>query len=223
MTATNSAGSSQATSGATAVVGSAPGPVTSLLDNFNRPNGSGPPSSSWTHTVIASTNATSDLAISGQQATGLVNANAADYWNPQTFGPNSEAWITVVARPTVDQDSVSLGLRIQSPGSASTAGGYQAYYISRTTPPDQYKIVLRPIGQPGAVVLASANGPTLSPGDQLLFRAIGSTLELWRKTGTTWTRILSATDKTVTGAGYLMLSARNTAVRLDDFGGGTLP
>ncbi len=183
VTATNSAGSPQATSTASAVVTSAPGPVTSLLDNFNRSNTAGPPSSSWSHTVIAATNATSDIAITGQQGTGVTNANAADYWNPQTFGPNSEDWITITARPSVDQDSVSLGLRIQNPASATTSGGYQAYYIYRSTPPDQYKIVLRPIGQSGAVTLTSANGPTLSPGDHLLFRAIGSTLELWRQSG----------------------------------------
>jgi hypothetical protein len=223
VTASNSVGSAFATSKASAVVSTAPGPVTPLLDNFNRPNTAGPPSSSWSHTVIAATNATSDIAISGQQATGLANANGADYWNPQTFSPNSEDWITITAKPSVDQDSVSLGLRIQNPASASTSGGYQAYYIYRSTPPDQYKIVLRPIGQAGAVTLTSANGPTLSPGDHLLFRAIGSTLELWRESGTTWTRILSTTDSSITGAGYLMLSARNTTVRIDNFGGGTLP
>ncbi|MDQ6605584.1 MAG: hypothetical protein M3Z06_03455, partial [Actinomycetota bacterium] len=223
VTGSNSAGSAQAGSNPTTVVSSAPGPVTSLLDNFNRPNTVGPPSPSWSHTVIASTSATSNLGLMGQQATGTSNANGADYWNPQTFGPNSEAWITVTARPTVDQDSLSLGLRIQNPGSASTSGGYQAYYIYHRTSSSQYRIVLRASGQPASVILTSANGPTLSPGDQLLFRAIGSTLELWRKSGTTWTRMLNTTDTTITGAGYLMLSARNTAVRLDNFGGGTLP
>ncbi len=223
VTASNSAGTVPATSNATSVVSSAPGPVTPLLDDFNRSNANGPPGPSWSHTVIASSSATSDLAINGQRATGVVNANGADFWNPKTFGPDSEAWVTVAVRPTVDQDSISLGVRIQGPTAAATAGGYQAYYVYRSKPPDQYKIMLRPIGQAGGVILASANGPTLSPGDTLLFRAIGSTLELWRETGTTWTRILTTTDSTISNAGYLMLSARNTAVRVDNFGGGTLP
>jgi len=33
--------------------------------------------------------------------------------------------------------------------------------------------------------------------------------------------VLSATDSTYTGSGYIEAHARNSAVRLDNFGGGT--
>jgi hypothetical protein len=220
VTASNGVGSMQASSAASAVVLSAAGPLTPILDNFARPNNIGPPGPNWTHMVVSSSGSTNNLFITNQQVTGRSGSNA-DYWNPQTFGPNSEVWVTVAVKPNIDQDPVVLGLRFQNPGAAS-ASGYQAYYIYRSLQADQYKIISRANGTTSAT-LATVNGPTLNPGDQLLFRAIGTTLELWRFDAGTWTRILSATDSTYQSAGYLNLSARDGAVRLTNFGGGTLP
>ena len=220
VTATNSSGSSQATSSATTVVTSAPGPVTPILDNFNRANNTGPPSASWSHSPVSSTSTSNNLLITNQEVTGTSGSNA-DYWNPQAFGPNSEAYVTIVTKPTVTNDPVVLGVRWQNPGT-STASGYQAYYAYQSNGSDQYWISVRVNGATQGK-LVSVTGPTLKPGDTLLFRAIGSTLELWRESGTTWTRLLTTTDTTITSAGYLMLSTRDTTVRLDNFGGGTLP
>lgn len=220
VTASNGAGSAQASSATSSVVTPAAGPLTPLLDNFARPNNSGPPGPNWTHMVVSSSSATNNLFITNGQVTGYPGTNA-DYWNPQAFGPNSEVWVTVAAKPTVDQDPVVLGLRFLNPGTAN-ASGYQAYYIYRSKQADQYKIICRVNGST-SITLAAANGPTLNPGDQLLFRAIGTTLELWRSDAGSWTRVLSATDSTYQGAGYLNLTARDGSVRLTNFGGGTLP
>jgi hypothetical protein len=220
VTATNSTGSTAASSAASAVVTSAAGPLTPLLDNFARANNTGPPGPNWTHMVVSSTNSTNDLFITNQQVTGRSGSNA-DFWNPQTYGPNSEVWITVAVKPTLDQDPVVLGLRFQNPA-ASNASGYQAYYIYRSSQADQYKIISRTNGVT-STTLATVTGPTLQPGDQLLFRAIGTTLELWRFDAGAWTRLLTATDSTFQSAGYLNLTARDGAVRLTNFGGGTLP
>jgi hypothetical protein len=220
VTASNTAGSAQTSSSATAVVASAAGPLTPLLDNFARPNNSGPPGPNWTHMVVSSSSSTNDLYITNQQITGRSGSNA-DFWNPSAYGPNSEVWVTVAVKPTIDLDPVVLGLRFQNPGGAS-ASGYQAYYIHRSSQPDQYKIIVRVNGTT-STTLASVNGPTLNPGDQLLFRAIGTTLELWRLDAGSWARVLSATDGTYQSAGYLNLTARDGTVRLANFGGGTLP
>jgi hypothetical protein len=220
VTATNSAGSAQVKSATTAVVASAAGPLTPLLDSFARPNNSGPPGPNWTHMAVSSTSSTNDLYITNQQVTGRPGSNA-DYWNTQAYGPNSELWVTVAVKPNVDLDPVVLGLRFQNPGAAN-ASGYQAYYIYRSSQPDQYKIIRRTNGTT-STTLASSNGPTLSPGDQILFRAIGTTLELWRMHAGAWARLLTASDSAYQGAGYLNLTARNSAVRLAGFGGGTLP
>jgi hypothetical protein len=220
VTGSSSAGSASAQSAPTAVAVSAAGPVTPLLDDFARPNNSGPPGTNWTHMIVSSTSPTNDFFITNHQVTGRPNSNA-DYWNPQAYGPNSEVWVTVAVKPNVDQDPVVLGLRFQNPG-AATASGYQAFYIFRTGRPDQYKITRRTNGTT-SMVLTSSEGPTLKAGDRLLFRAIGTTLELWRENAGTWTRLLSATDTAYQGAGYLNMTARNGTVRLANFGGGTLP
>ncbi len=220
VTASNSTGITPTSSTASAVVASAAEPQTPLLDNFARANNTGPPGPNWTHMVVSSTSSTNDLFITKQQVTGRSGSNA-DFWNPQTFGPNSEVWVTVAVKPNLDQDPVVLGLRFQNPGAAN-ASGYQAYYIYRSSQADQYKIISRTNGTT-STTLATANGPTLQPGDQLLFRAIGTTLELWRFDAGAWTRILTARDSTFTSAGYLNLTARDGTVRLTNFGGGTLP
>jgi hypothetical protein len=218
--ASNPNGSAQARSGASPVVSSAAGPLTPILDSFARPDNTGPPGPSWTHMTVSSTSPTNDLFLTGQMVTGKPGSNA-DYWNPQTYGPNSEVWVTVAVKPNLDLDPVVLGLRFLNPAAAN-ASGYQAYYIFRAKQADQYKIICRVNGNT-SITLASANGPTLNPGDQLLFRAIGTTLELWRGSAGTWTRILAASDGTYQGAGYLNMTARNSTVRLTGFGGGTLP
>jgi hypothetical protein len=220
VTGTSSAGSAAAQSATTAVAVSAAGPVTPLLDDFARPNNSGPPGPNWTHMIVSSTSLTNDFFITNHQITGRPNSNA-DYWNPQTYGPNSEVWVTVAVKPNVDLDPVVLGLRFQNPG-AATASGYQAYYIFRTSQPDQYRIIRRTNGTT-STVLTNSEGPSLKAGDRLLFRAIGTTLELWRENAGAWTRLLSANDTTYQGAGYLNMTARNGTVRLANFGGGTLP
>ena len=220
VTGSNSSGSAQANSATTAVVTSAPGPLTPVLDNFNRADNSGPPGPNWTHMPGLSSGASNDLFISGQQITGRAGADA-DYFNMQPFAADSEVYVTVVAKPSVNLDIVALLLRYQNP-SLTTSSGYQAWFINENGATDQYRIVLRTNGETGSV-LASTTGPELSPGDQLLFRAIGTSLQLWRGSGGVWTRILATTDSTIRQAGYVGLLTHNSTVRLDNFGGGTLP
>ncbi len=221
VTATNAAGSAQASSAPTALVSSAPGPVTAVLDDFNRPDNTGPPSASWSHLPAGSAGAANNLLISSQQVTGMSGGSNGDYWNVQQYGPDSEAWITVVAKPTTDSSVVALFVRLQNPG-ISSSSGYQAIYTFHSSGADQYKILTRTNGAIAAT-LASQTGPTLKAGDRLLLRAIGTTIELWRFSLGTWTRLLSATDTTYKGAGYVALSASNNVVAVDNFGGGTLP
>jgi hypothetical protein len=220
VTAASTSGSAQASSPATAVVTSAPDPVTPVLDDFNRPDGAGPPSSSWTHMPVFSTSPTNDLYITQHEVTSPAGVSA-DYYNAQQFGPASEVYVTVATKPSGADDTVGLMLRYRNPGLASSSG-YEAIFLNINGGLDQYRIMLRSNGEKGAT-LASGTGPELKAGDTLLFRAIGSSLELWRGSAGSWTRILTATDTTFASGGYLALEARNTVVRLDDFGGGALP
>jgi hypothetical protein len=215
VTATNTAGSASQPSAASALIASA-GPSTPLLDDFNRPDNSGPPGPSWSHLIVSATTASNDFRIVGGRITGIANSNA-DYWNVQPFGPDCEAWVTVAVKPSSDGDTVALGLRFQNP-QLSTANGYQGYFYNKTGT-DTYQIGKRTNGSFSA--LASVTGPELQAGDRLLFRASGSTLELWLQHANSWTLVLTTSDSSYAGAGYLTLTGRNTVERLDDFGGGT--
>jgi hypothetical protein len=141
----------------------------------------------------------------------------SDFWNVQQFGPDSEVWVTVAAKPAGDLEMVALGLRFQNPD-LTTGSGYQAYFQNRTGI-DQYGIYKRVNGS--LAVLVSVTGPELQAGDRLLFRAVGATLEFWLGHAGSWTKVVSTNDSTYTTAGYIALTSKNAVVRLDDFGGGT--
>jgi uncharacterized protein YmfQ (DUF2313 family) len=214
-TATNTAGTQTAASTPTATITAATAPTTPLLDDFNRPDTTGPPSPNWSNFPVSSTVATNDLHILTNQLAGYTNSNA-DYWNVQPFAADSEAYITVAAKPTNAGDGIGLGLRFQNPGT-KTANGYQAYFYNQTGT-DTYQIGKRVNG--AFTSLATVTGPELSAGDKLWFNATGNKLTLYRYNAGTWKLVLQTTDTTYTTGGYLELNARNTTFRLDDFGGG---
>jgi hypothetical protein len=217
VTGTNSGGNASASSAVTATVTPATSPVTTVLDDFNRPNNAGPPSSSWSRALFATAGSNEFQIVGGQVA--AMTGTTSDFWNVQQFGPDSEVWVTVAAKPSVDLDMVALGVRFQNPGAATGSSGYQAYFQNRTGV-DQYGIYKRVNGslvQIGGTV----TGPELLAGDQLMLRAVGSRLEFWLGHAGTWTKLLGVTDSTYTTAGYLTLTSKNNVVRLDDFGGGT--
>jgi streptogramin lyase len=220
VTATSSAGTAHVTSAATPTVTVTPGPLTGLLDDFNRPDNTGPPSPTWSRLPFAPSGTTANLFVTSQQLAAST-ATAADYWNAQAFGPDSEMWATVATKPAADLVPVALGLRIQNPATP-TASGYLGSFINRATGADQYRITAR-IGGVDASTLASVTGPELNPGDQLLFRAIGTSLQLWRGSAGTWTQILTANDPRITNPGNIAVLARDSSLRLDNVGGGTLP
>ena len=62
----------------------------------------------------------------------------------------------------------------------------------------------------------------LAVGDTLLLRASGSTLEIWRNNGSSWSRLGSPADSTYTAPGFVGVGLRGTTGRLDDFGARTL-
>jgi hypothetical protein len=220
-TGTNTSGTTSATSSASPAVISAPGPLTPVLDSFSRANNTGPPSGSWTHAGCLNSTAKSNLYVLGNQATGASGTDT-DFWNANSFGSNSEAFVTVASTPTANGDFVALGLRAQNPASTSMSA-YQGFYVHGTATPDEYKIVLRTNGTSDTALVSTTAGPRLAAGDRLLFRAIGNTLELWVYDGGAWLKVLSTRSTAIPSAGYATLTARNSVVRLDDFGGGTLP
>ena len=74
----------------------------------------------------------------------------------------------------------------------------------------------------GAFVNRLTVNRDLAAGDVLLLRAEGSTLEVWQRTATTWSRLGTVVDATYPAAGFAGIGLRGTVGRLDDFGARTL-
>lgn len=160
--------------------------------------------------------------ILGGAADGQVNTNAAsnvsasgnyvgNYLDNTTYGPDSEAFITV----TVLASYFGVFARLTTP-----TGSYDAYQASWSasdlTAQRNDNAVQTQLG--ATVTLAKTAGDTLG------LEVIGSTIKVYTETGGTWTERLSRADATYSAAGNIGwdLFDATTAMRLDDFGGGSV-
>jgi hypothetical protein len=205
VTGSNTAGSSQAVSAATMVVTKPP--TASVLDYFNRTTGIG---SKWT--VIKSPG----YALMSVSANTAVDASSTayawNYWNPTTFGPDVEAYLTVANAPPTT-DTTRIGARV-----TVTSTTYSGYFVS-ISGTGAWSIIRIDNGvlQP---TLASAPVPQpLASGDKIAIRIVGSVITALHYTSSGgWTQVLSANDTRYTGVGSVAIEFKGGA--FDDFGAG---
>jgi ribosomal protein L14 len=214
VTGTNTHGQASAPTAASAVVPGSLAPTTPVLDNFNRANGGA--GSNWSNirptTGFAAMNISSNAAVDSS-----TTAFAWNYWNPATYGPNAEAYVTI--RTYGAGDVIRIGARVTG---GTTA--YSGYYVSISSTGAWSIIRIDNGGSP--ITLASGATQTLASGDAIAIRIIGTVITaLHYTTATGWTQVLSydtAADATrYTNPGSLALEFKTST--LDDFGGGTLP
>ena len=74
----------------------------------------------------------------------------------------------------------------------------------------------------GAATTLLAIPQEMSPGDTIMLRVKGTTLEAWRNNGSTWSRLGFVHDSTYSAAGYVGVGLRGTTGRLDDFAARTI-
>ena len=212
-TATNTAGSAQTASAATGVVAADPrAPSTPVLDNFNRANGG--VGANWSMikpTGFAAMNVAGNAAVDSS-----TSAYAWNYWKTASFGPDSEAYVTVSTLGAADV--IRIGARVTGGGGSSPSG----YYVSVSAGAWS---ILRIDNGGSPVTLASGVTQTLASGDQLAIRIVGSVVSALHYTSTTgWLQVLTyntSTDSTrYTAAGNLALEFKTST--LDNFGGGTI-
>jgi hypothetical protein len=210
VTGSNSVGSSQAASAATAVV-TKPPTTPCCLDNFNNRVSIGP---KWS--VISSTFAL--MSVSANTAIDPLSSNnkyAWDYWNLATYGPDVEAYVTVASYPS-SPGTVRIGARV-TPGSS-----YSGYFVSI----DKNGVwsIIRIDDPTHQTQLAATFGATNQPlvsGDKIGIRIVGSVITALHYTASGgWQQVLSCSDTRYTGAGSIAIEFLNGA--LDDFGGGSI-
>jgi hypothetical protein len=209
VTATNSAGSSTATSNPTTPItassGSSGFPTTAVLDNFNR---AGPdPGANWSSLFSSEPKFT----LSGNQAVGPASSYAAAAWNAASFGPNVEVYATMSS-----DVGVNLFARISNPGGALS--GYSVEFHPNLSAVYIYRITNGAYsGALGGKITAS-----FARGARVGMQVNGSTISAWINTGSGWQNIGSRTDSTYSQAGYIGAELYGGTNRsFDDFGGGT--
>jgi hypothetical protein len=140
---------------------------------------------------------------------------AWNYWNASSFGPDSEAYATIVSPGT---DVIRIGARISGGGTSS----YNGYYVA-VSGSGAWTIIRITAGSPTTL----ATGPTqaLASGDKIAIQVVGSVITALHYTSANgWQQVMSydtSGDATkYTAAGNIGLEFRSATI--DDFGGGTI-
>lgn len=184
-------------------------PTTGILDNFNRADenpldGGG----NWGDRLT-----NNDLQILSNRAAGTgANVLNSRYWAASQFGPDCEVYYSVPVI-NVSPDYLRLWIRIQNPGAANETG-YMMQWLNDANGCKIFKETARESYSQLAVNAAAR----FAANDQIGMEAIGTTITVYQN----GTSVVSVSDGTTTGAGYIAIGCRSTIFRLDDFGGGTV-
>lgn len=183
-------------------------PVTPVLDFFDRADEN--PLSGGGNWLAFFTATTSPLQLLSHAVTGTSTTRASQsYWTPATFGPNTETYVTVAALPASTSNYIRLRVRLN-------IGSAQSYMMQWSNDANGCRI-FREAGQETFTQLAQALS-TYGVGDQITMRAVGSTISIYKN----GFQVLATSDSTYSAAGNIGVGCRDTTVRLDAFGGGTL-
>jgi PKD repeat protein len=179
-------------------------PQTSVLDNFNRANGS--VGSNWVDEPNAFT-ITSNV-VGGQNGDHYIE------WNGAVFGPDQECFVTI---STASPSAVEQNLMLKTQGTSWSAGHLEISYSASTS-----RVTVYTFTPPGNwQTIGSINGVTFVAGDRFGARALANgSVQLYRNA--TLLGTVSVSGWSFAGAGgRIGLSVGNApAARYDDFGGG---
>lgn len=163
--------------------------ATAAIDTFTY---SGNPisggSALWSNPVVTGQDS---LTANGAQAEGNASSNACTaYRNDVTYGPDIAVMIDLFDKVSTDDGQVGIYLLQGTPGSPD---GYLGEIRIRTTG-DEWRIKRLDGGV--ETTLSSGTIQEVSAGDKFAFLYSSGSLELWWKTGGSWTFIVAATNST---------------------------
>ena len=171
-------------------------PTTSILDDFNR----GSLGAGWTVEG-------GSLSLVSNQLRG----NGYGYLNGASYGPDCEAYATIVVLPASEEMNVVVRY-----DPANQTG----YGIRKVGGANQWRLFRYDAGYTSvSLALGSA---TFAAGDKLGVRAVGSTISAWLYSGGAWSKLAEVTDTTYTAAGRIWVYIPGTTGRFDDLGGGAV-
>lgn len=182
-------------------------PLTPLLDDFNRADGG--LGGNW---VSPAFGVLGTFTIVSNQA--VPSASAYMAW-VRSFGPDQECYVDVPTLPASGQD-VLLSARRVSTGTPAP-DGYEAKVTWSTS-----QVQIRKSVTQVNTTLLTISAVTFGAGDSFGFRADGTLLTAFQKTGGVWAELGSIADSTFLGGGFLGARSSDAVTRLDNFGGGAL-
>jgi fibronectin type 3 domain-containing protein len=186
-------------------------PSTGGLDDFARVAGA--LGSNWQSPGLADAGTVS-IATSGLTKSGSSASTAT--WKAQTFAADQEAYLTVPTLPRAGSFFQVVG-RINS---LSTSN--MSCYFVKVTPSTSKWELRRKLNGAASTVMQTFTAP-FAAGDSAGIRLAGSTLTAYRKAGTgSWSRVGSATDAAIPGAGYVAFTLGDTTIQGGAFGGGNV-
>lgn len=195
-------------------------PVNGVLDAFTRADAS-TLGANWSSFFADGANSGNQAIVSNQlyQQHGGFSNYTGMYWNPSTFGADSESYFTIVTKPNdSSNDKPVIMARIRQPGN-STYDSYGVTYFDSNGGVFIQRADNSVGTQLGATISQANNN-----GDKIGIEIIGSTISAYYNTGSGWTNIGSRVDATYADAGYIgfYIPGNTTNGRFDDFGGGTI-
>jgi hypothetical protein len=182
-----------------------------VLDNFNRADGAvGANFSTFSASDAALPIASNQVRKGASLSSGL--------WNPSTFGPDSECFVTLGTLVTSDTE---FSLYARMTGSQGAYNGYQLRYSVSSGGFQITRINANVQGNATELV-----NYAWAVGDKVMIRCVGSTILGAIQPGGTgpWYTIVQTVDPTYTAAGMVglrMTTDTSGTFRVDDLGGGT--
>jgi len=190
-------------------------PQTSILDNFNRLNGS--LGAEWSSDPL--NEEVSEPSLSSQVCRSSTGVHAA-YYSAQSFGPDCEVYITIVSHDfwSLQPESLSLLVRLQDPATAGV-DGYEIKFTANSLDVQATRI------STGASLGDGGDIPSLAEDDKVGVRIVGDCIQAYHQpAGGNWSLVASWTDNNVSGSGYLGIEIYPIGGYryCDNFGGGDI-
>lgn len=197
-------------------------PVNGILDAFTRADSTTTVGTNWTAFTAVGASSGNEGILSNQlyNPHGSFSNYTGMYWNPTTFGPDMEVYMSLPTKYTANAgDNWTIYLRSQH---LSPVGTENTYNLQINVDNNQLNISRSDAGV--GTQLGASVSQTISSGDKAGLSIVGSTITVYYNTAGTWNTITTRTDSTYTGNGSIgwYIPGNTQDGRFDDFGGGTL-
>lgn len=189
-------------------------PTNGVLETFTGSDNTSPPNSNWTNADIRDGAAGCDLEDNAVTGSGGTTREGC-YWNGSLFGPDAEAYATIVNIGSTQYGAVCA--RLVNLGAGSTDG-----YCVEWDDAGSVIRIYRVDNETGTL-LGATIAQAITTTDKIGISTIGDQICAWfSNDGGAWTQLGCRTDTTYTAAGRIGLYVFGNASvgALDDFGGG---